>query len=99
MVQEENGEDKKVGESNEQVLERIVEKRSLLNSILCRKANCIRRYLRRNYLLHDVIEGLMMEVKEIGIRRRAQILYDLRIRRKSWELKVEAENRRSWKRQ
>ena len=47
MVLEENGEDKMVRESiknitrNEQVLERIGEKRTLLNNILRRKANWI----------------------------------------------------------
>ena len=44
--------------SNEQVLDRIGEKRTLLNNILRRKANWIGHILRRNCLLHDVIEGL-----------------------------------------
>ena len=49
--------------TNEQVLERIEEKRILLNNILRRKANCIVHILRRNCLLHDSIEGQMTEVK------------------------------------
>ena len=49
--------------TNEQVLERIGEKRALLINILCRKANCIGHILRINYILHDAIEELMTEVK------------------------------------
>ena len=55
--------------TNEQVLERIGEKRTLLNNILRRKANWIGHILRRNCLLHDGIEGQMMEVKGVGRRR------------------------------
>ena len=46
--------------TNEQVLERIGEKRTLINNILRRKVNWIGHILRRNCLLHDVIEGQMM---------------------------------------
>ena len=50
--------------NNEQVLDRIGEKRTLLNNILRRKANWIGHILRRKFcLLHDAIEGQMMEVK------------------------------------
>ena len=43
--------------TNEQILERIQEKkRTFLNNILRRKANCIGYILRRNCLLHDSIE-------------------------------------------
>ena len=52
-----------VRKSNEQVLERIGEKRSLLNNTLRRKANWIGHILRRNCLLHDAIEGQLTEVK------------------------------------
>ena len=54
--------------TNEQVLDRIGEKRTLLNNILRRNANCIGHILRRNNLLHDAIGGQMTEVK--GVRRR-----------------------------
>ena len=65
MVLEENGEDKMLEKViNEQVLERIGEKRTLLNNILRRKANLIGHILRRNCLLHDAIEGQMTEVKD-----------------------------------
>ena len=49
--------------TNEQVLDRIREKRKLLNNVLRRKVNWIGHILRRNCLLHDVIEGQMMEGK------------------------------------
>ena len=52
--------------TNEQVLDRIGEKRTLLNNILSRKANWIGRILRRNCLHHDAIEGQMTEVKAVG---------------------------------
>jgi hypothetical protein len=43
--------------TNEQVLECIGGKRTLLNNILRRKPNWIGHILRRNCLLHDVSEG------------------------------------------
>jgi hypothetical protein len=55
--------------TNEQVIGRIGEKRTLLNNILRRKANWIGHILRRNCLLHDVIEGQMTELKGVGRRR------------------------------
>ena len=84
--------------TNEQILERKGEKRTLLNNILRRKANCIGHILTRNCLLHDGIEGQMTEVKGAG-RGRTQLLDDLRNRRRYWELNVEAEDRKRWKRQ
>ena len=66
--------------TNEQVLDRIGEKRTLINNILRRKANWIGYILRRNCLLHDAIEGQMTEVKGVG-RKRTQLLDDLRDRR------------------
>jgi hypothetical protein len=60
--------------NDEQVLDCIGEKRTLLNNILCRKANWIGLILRRNCLLHDAIEGQMTEVKGVG--RRTQLLDD-----------------------
>ena len=83
--------------TNEQVLDRIGEKRTLLNNILRRKANWIGHILRRNCLLHDAIEGQMTEVKGVG-RRRTQFLDYLRNRR-YWGLKEEAEDRKRWRRQ
>ena len=65
-------------------------------NILCRKANWIGHILRRNCLLHDAIEGQMTEVKGVG-RTRTQLLDDLRNRRRYWEPKEEAEDRKSWR--
>jgi hypothetical protein len=66
------------------VLERIGEKRTLLNNTLRRKANWIGHILRRNCLLRDAVEGQMTEVKEV--ERRTQLLDDLRNRIRYWEL-------------
>ena len=81
VVLEENGEDKMVRENNEQIIERIGEKRKLLNNVLRRKVNWIGHILRRNCLLLDDIEGQVTEVKGVG-RRRTQLLDDLRNRRR-----------------
>ena len=67
--------------TNEQVLGRLGEKRTLLNNILPRKANWIGHIPRRNCLLHFAIEGQMTEVKGV-VRRRPQLLDDLRKRKK-----------------
>ena len=64
--------------TNEQIRDRIGEKRTLINAILRRKANRISHTLRTNCLLHEAIEGQMTEVKGIERRRRTQILDDLR---------------------
>ena len=74
--------------AHEEVLERIGEKRTLLNNILRRKANCIGHILRRNCLVLDDIEGQMTEVKGIG---RTYLFDDLRNRRIYWVIKEEAE--------
>ena len=84
--------------TNEQVLECIGEKMTLLNNIIRRKANWIGNILRRYCLLHDAIEGQMSKVKGVG-RRRTQLLDDLRNRRIYSELKEEAEDRNRWKQQ
>ena len=83
--------------TNEQVLDHIGEKRTLLNNILRRKANWIGHILRKNCLLHDAIEGQMTKVKEVG--KRTQPLDDLKKRRRYWELKEGAEYRERRKRQ
>ena len=93
VVRKENGEDKIEKVTYAQVLERIGQKRTLLNNILHRNANWITHILKINYLLHDAFEGQMTEVKGVG-RRRTQLLDALRNRRKYWELKEEAEDRK-----
>ena len=84
--------------TNEEVLERRGDKRTLLNNNLHRKANWVGHVLRRNCLLHDAIEGQLAEVKGVG-RRSTQLLDDLRNRKGYWELKEEVEDRKRWKRQ
>jgi hypothetical protein len=84
--------------TEEQVLDRIGEKRTLFNNILRRKANWIGHILRRNFLLHDTIEEPMTLVKGVG-RRRTQLLDHLRNRRTYWELKEEDEDRKRLRRQ
>ena len=76
--------------TNEQVLERVGEKRILINDTLHRKSNWIGHIMKRNCLLHDGIEEQMTEVKGVG--RRRQLLDDLRNRRRYWELKEKAED-------
>ena len=66
---------------NQQVIQRIEEKRTLLDNIQHRKANWIGHNLRRNCLLHDAIEGQMTEVKGVG-RRRIRLLDALRNRKR-----------------
>ena len=84
--------------TNEQFIERTREKRTLLNYTNRRKTNWIGHILRRNCLLHDATEGQMTEGKEVG-RRRTRLIDNLRNRRRYWELKEEAEDRKRWKRQ
>ena len=59
--------------TNEQVLGRLGEKRTLLNNIQHTKVNLIAHILRKNCLLHDAIEGQIKEVKGVG-RRKTQLL-------------------------
>ena len=67
--------------------------------MLRRKANWIGHILRRNCHLYDTIEGQVTEMKAVRRRRRAQLLNDLRNRRRYWNLKEEAEDTKRWKRQ
>ena len=84
--------------TNEQFLDLIGEKKTLINNILRRKANWIGHILRRNCLLHGTIEGQMTEVKRV-VRRRPELQDDLRNRSRYWEQKEEAEDGKRWRRQ
>ena len=64
--------------TNEEVLEHVGEKMTLLNNIPCRGANWIGHILRRNCFFHDTSERKMTEVKGVG--RRIQLLDDVRNR-------------------
>ena len=48
-----------------------------MNTIVRRKANLVRIYFKKKFLLQDAIEEQMTEVKGVG-RRRTQLLDDLR---------------------
>ena len=84
--------------TNEEVLRRVQENRSLISNVLKRKANWIGHILRRNGLLHDILEGKMEggNASRLG-RRRIQILDDLKNGKRYWELKEEVENREGWR--
>ena len=84
--------------TNEHVLERIEEKRTLPNNILRRKASFSGHILRRKCLLYDVTVRQMTEMKGVG-RGRTHLLDDLSNGRRYWELKEEAEDRKRWRRQ
>ena len=77
--------------TNEKVLERTGEKRTLLNTILLRKLNWICHIQRRNCILRDTTEGLKTEVKSEE-RRRTQLLDGLRNRGRYRELKEGTED-------
>ena len=84
--------------TNEEVLRRVQENRSLISNVLKRKANWIGHILRRNGLLHDILEGKMEggNASRLG-RRKIQILDDLKNGKRYWELKEEVENREGWR--
>ena len=68
--------------TNQLFLELLGGKRTLLNNILRIKVNWIVHILRSNCLFHGVIGGQMTEVKGV-VRRRTQLLGDLRNRKRS----------------
>ena len=91
---EENEEDEMARESNY-----LREKRNHVNNILHRKASCVGRILRINFHLHVATKGQMTEVNGVGRRRITQLLDDLRIKRRFWEIEEETEDQKRWKRQ
>ena len=60
--------------TEDEVLERIGKKRTLLNNILRRKAYWRRHILRRNTLLHEAIGGQMTEAKGVGRGKRRSLM-------------------------
>jgi hypothetical protein len=86
---------------NEEVLYRVKEERHILQRIKRRKANWIGHILRGNCLLKHVIEGKTEARVEVtvrrGIRRRKQLLDDLKEKRRYWTLKEEAPDRTVWR--
>ena len=75
-----------------EVLEHIGENRTLVNNILRGKANWNSHTLRRNFLLHDAIEGQITEAKRVGRSRTEQLFDDLRNRRRYWGAKGDNNN-------
>jgi len=85
---------------NEEVLLRVKKQRNILHEIRKRKANWIGHILRRNCLLHRVIEGKMQGGREVTGRqgrRRMKLLDDLKERRGYSHLKEEALDRTVWR--
>ena len=78
------------------ILERIGEKWKTFDNILGRKANWIWHILRRNYLLHDTVDGHMTRVNGVG---RTHLLGDLRNRKNILEAKGGSWRSKRWKRQ
>jgi hypothetical protein len=82
------------------VLLRVDVQSNILHEIRKRKANWIRNILRRNCLLKQVIEGKIkgeMEVTRRRVRRRKNLLDDLKDRRVYSHLKEEALDRSIWR--
>jgi hypothetical protein len=66
---------------NEEVLQRVKEKRNILQIVKRRNANWINHILHRNFLLKHVIEGKIGgEIAVTGrrVRRRKKLLDDLK---------------------
>ena len=79
-----------------EVLHRVREDRSILNTIKRRKANWIGHLLRMNCLLKDVIEGKIEGMRRRG-RRRKQPLDEVRTKRRYWNLKEDELDRALWR--
>jgi hypothetical protein len=85
---------------NEEVLQRVKEKRNILQTVKRRNANWIGHILRRNFLLKHVIEGKIegrIAVTGRRVRRREQLLDDLKKKRGYRKLKEEALDRPQWR--
>ena len=82
--------------TNEQVLERIGERRRLLEVIKKRKKNWIGHMLRRDCLLVNALEGLVCGRRRKG-RRRYKLLDDIKQNGGYAEMKRAAEERGTWR--
>lgn len=82
--------------TNDEVLRRVGERKIILNTIIQRKANWIGHILRREGLIHDVIEGKIKGTAGRG-RRRIQHLDDMKDGGRYFRLKDEAGDREHWR--
>jgi len=81
----------------EEVLLRVKEKRSTLQTINKRKANWIGHILCRNCLLKHVIDGEMEGRNDWKKRDDMQLLDDVKEMREQWKLKEEALDCTLWR--
>ncbi|KAJ8867734.1 hypothetical protein PR048_031537 [Dryococelus australis] len=82
--------------SNEEILERVDERRKLLKVIRKRKKNWMEHSFRREYLLTDAMEGIVCG-KRLKGRRRYTFIDDIKGSGKYMDLKRLAEYRRAWR--
>ena len=81
---------------NVEVLERIGEKRQILEVIKNRKRNWIGHWLRRECLLLTALEGLVEGKRGRG-RRRYQMVDNIKVEGSYWKMKRLAECRKEWR--
>ena len=84
--------------TNEEVLRRVDEKRTIIKEVTKRKANWVGHILRRNGLMLDIIEGKMDAPKKMG-RRRIGTLDLLKRGRDYPDLKDLATDRQRWRKE
>ena len=82
--------------TNEEVLVRANEARSILKMIWCRKHRWLGHVLRHDNLLHDIIEGKTLGKATLG-RKRMDLLHDMMKGRHYGQLKDSISERSRWR--
>jgi len=82
--------------TNEEVLRRVGEKRTTLETIVRRKKNWIGHIMRGDGLMKEVMEGKMVGKRGPG-RKRVGMIDDLLEKERYGDLKRRAENRQEWR--
>ena len=82
--------------TNEEVLRRVGEKRSMAETIVRRKKNWIGHIMRGDRLMKEVMEG-KMEGKRGRGRKRIGVIDELMINEQYGDLKRRAEDRQGWR--